>query len=52
MTMSFAPAAQRLLDVQAPMIGCASVVLEPMMRMASASSMSSIELVMAPLPKR
>ncbi len=48
-TISFAPVAQRLLECSAPM-GCASVVLEPMTRMASASSSSAIELVMAPLP--
>ena len=31
-------------------MGCASLVLEPMMRIASASSRSLNELVIAPLP--
>lgn len=33
------------------MRGCCSVVLEPMMKKAAASSRSGMELVMAPLPK-
>ena len=36
--------------IRRPMIGCASVVLDPMTRIAFACSMSSIVLVIAPLP--
>ena len=47
--MSFAPLRIAFLMCRAA-IGCASLVLEPMMRMASASSRSLKELVIAPLP--
>jgi hypothetical protein len=50
MTMSLAPL-RAAASILSPMMGCYSVVLEPTMRMTSASSRSSIELVMAPLPK-
>ena len=48
-TISFAPR-WRATFISIAMIGCASVVLEPMTNMTSVSRISGIEFVIAPAP--
>ena len=51
MTMSFAPRLRTARLTYIPMMGWFSVVLVPVARITSANSISSIALVIAPLPK-
>ena len=48
--MSLAPRMVAARFILLPMIGCASVALEPMMNSTSLNSISPIELVIAPEP--